>query len=193
MPDRTCSIDGCLRSYYARGWCQMHYKRWLAHGDPMIVLKSRGRVCSIEGCDDAHEALGLCGKHYARFRSHGSPHTVLFVRGGDEVLYSGVHIRLRRLLGSARNHRCVTCGDPALNWAYDHKDPDERQSEFGPYSLDPSHYRPMCARCHKRFDLTLKTHCFRGHEFTAENTYVVRTTGHRQCRECRRIRRRRSA
>lgn len=28
------------------------------------------------------------------------------------------------------------------------------------------------------------THCKRGHEFTADNTYIVDGTGHRQCRAC---------
>lgn len=28
MADRTCSINGCERPHYGRGWCQMHYKRW---------------------------------------------------------------------------------------------------------------------------------------------------------------------
>lgn len=28
------------------------------------------------------------------------------------------------------------------------------------------------------------THCKRGHEFTPANTYIIRTTGSRQCRSC---------
>jgi hypothetical protein len=35
--------------------------------------------------------------------------------------------------------------------------------------------------------LTPRTHCKRGHEFTAENTGVISTTGNRYCRECNRI------
>lgn len=34
----------------------------------------------------------------------------------------------------------------------------------------------------------VKTHCIHGHEYTAENTYVTPSTGHRACRECRRRR-----
>lgn len=34
MADRTCSIEGCERRYYAHGWCQAHYNRSRKHGDP---------------------------------------------------------------------------------------------------------------------------------------------------------------
>lgn len=34
----------------------------------------------------------------------------------------------------------------------------------------------------------LITHCRHGHEFTPDNTYIHKTTGHRNCRECARLR-----
>jgi hypothetical protein len=34
---------------------------------------------------------------------------------------------------------------------------------------------------------TKRTHCHRGHEYTKESTYIVPSTGVRQCRECTRI------
>lgn len=30
----TCAIDVCPRPAVKRGWCSMHYKRWLRYGDP---------------------------------------------------------------------------------------------------------------------------------------------------------------
>lgn len=30
----TCTIVGCDREVRARGWCQKHWTRWKAHGDP---------------------------------------------------------------------------------------------------------------------------------------------------------------
>jgi hypothetical protein len=36
------------------------------------------------------------------------------------------------------------------------------------------------------------THCIRGHEFTKENTYIVPGRTERQCKECKRIRGRKS-
>lgn len=29
-----CSIDGCQKPALTRGWCKMHYCRWLRHNDP---------------------------------------------------------------------------------------------------------------------------------------------------------------
>ena len=34
----TCSANGCNRETYARGWCSMHYQRWLKHGNPETNL-----------------------------------------------------------------------------------------------------------------------------------------------------------
>ena len=32
MSQRICSIDGCSRALYARGWCSAHYRRWRRRG-----------------------------------------------------------------------------------------------------------------------------------------------------------------
>lgn len=36
MGDATCSYDRCPDPVFARKWCQKHYARWRAHGDPSI-------------------------------------------------------------------------------------------------------------------------------------------------------------
>lgn len=38
MSAKVCSIQGCDRAHEARGWCKMHYKRALKHGDPTTTL-----------------------------------------------------------------------------------------------------------------------------------------------------------
>lgn len=32
---KACSIDGCEKRSKARGWCDAHWARWRAHGDPL--------------------------------------------------------------------------------------------------------------------------------------------------------------
>ena len=33
--DRLCSIPGCSKPHFGRGWCQTHHYRWRTHGDPL--------------------------------------------------------------------------------------------------------------------------------------------------------------
>lgn len=34
MSTRTCSVAGCERRHYGRGYCRAHHARWRRHGDP---------------------------------------------------------------------------------------------------------------------------------------------------------------
>ena len=43
MTETICGIEGCKRQGKKRGWCAMHYERWLRHGDPSF----RKRVVMI--------------------------------------------------------------------------------------------------------------------------------------------------
>lgn len=37
----VCTIDGCERSVYGRGWCNLHWQRWRKWGDPTYRLLHR--------------------------------------------------------------------------------------------------------------------------------------------------------
>lgn len=37
---KTCSVEGCDRSTWARGWCRKHYQRWRSGGDPSAKPKT---------------------------------------------------------------------------------------------------------------------------------------------------------
>lgn len=72
----------------------------------------------------------------------------------DEVVYGSAHNRVKRLHGNASEHLCIDCLGPAVDWSYDHTDPDERIDARGrAYSMKPEHYWPRCRSCHKFFDL----------------------------------------
>ena len=57
---KLCSIDGCGREHDARGWCQMHYKRWKRHGGPQKMSLSRRPVTweYLLSCSVVNEATG---------------------------------------------------------------------------------------------------------------------------------------
>ncbi len=37
MKVRVCSIRGCNEKHEGRGYCRSHYKRFMRHGDPLVV------------------------------------------------------------------------------------------------------------------------------------------------------------
>lgn len=39
---KQCSIDGCGKPRYVRGWCNAHYLRWKRHGDPLAGVTPNG-------------------------------------------------------------------------------------------------------------------------------------------------------
>lgn len=117
--ERLCSIEGCERRHYARGWCQYHHNRWRRNGDP-ILRKPGGRnlnppaYCTVEGCQRTHKARGLCDAHYRLWSLRGSTEYVRppgrrspRIYGGYRAVYApgepGAHVRDSYIL----EHRLV--------------------------------------------------------------------------------------
>ena len=69
-------------------------------------------------------------------------------------------MRVRAVRGSASNHACVACGNPAEHWSYRHNSPGElmcTKTIHGyecvlRYSPDPADYDPRCLSCHRTYD-----------------------------------------
>ena len=73
------------------------------------------------------------------------------------ISYFGMHRRLARDRGKAREQSCADCGRRAEHWSYDGTDPAELH--YDPpgkrrlaYSLDQSRYLPRCRSCHNLHD-----------------------------------------
>ncbi len=70
---RICSVDGCDKPHYAKGYCALHWRRCHIHGDPHTVKIQEAGRCTIPGCAERNWARGLCNKHYQRLKKHGDP------------------------------------------------------------------------------------------------------------------------
>jgi hypothetical protein len=154
-----CSVNGCSNPAKRRGFCDMHYRRWLKHGDPGSterLLHRNPDQCQMPECGRPPKAHGLCEMHYVRQGKHGDPERVDKTTGnyrGDNIGYTGIHMRIRSLRGPATQHSCRHCGDGAEHWAYDHGDPNAHRDDAGRlYSTDAIHCIPLCVPCHRRLD-----------------------------------------
>jgi len=166
MSDGTCTVEGCKRpSRRKRGLCNTHYERKRHTGDVggseiRRYQPQRSPVCAVVGCERGGRLTrGWCFAHYMRWIKQGDPggpEIVELPPRGPVIAYATSHKRVVNVKGRAKDHACVDCGKPALDWSYDHADPDEIISgppRAGmPYSLDPDHYHPRCKSCHTRFD-----------------------------------------
>ncbi|BBX69012.1 hypothetical protein MPSYJ_24730 [Mycolicibacterium psychrotolerans] len=78
---------------------------------------------------------------------------------GDDASYNAIHYRLRSARGSARDHPCVDCEQPAKHWSFSGCEAEKprRRDAAGrvvspPYCCHPEHYEPRCVSCHLRKD-----------------------------------------
>ena len=72
---------------------------------------------------------------------------------GADANYLTAHKRVYSARGAAAARRCQHCGRDASQWAYDHLDPSVSLTPQGyQYSVDVSHYIPLCIPCHRVFD-----------------------------------------
>jgi hypothetical protein len=125
---RICKVEDCSTDLYAREFCKLHYRRFRAHGDPLIVKRG-----------GTYRGRGPAGNNWK----------------GRNINYRSAHMRTQRMRGKADLYLCE-CGQRAKDWAYDYTDPDPLTGLNGKYvmtySPDVERYTPMCRACHKVFD-----------------------------------------
>lgn len=54
-----CRVEGCKRPYRAKGYCNVHYRKW-RHGE---LPHRRYKTCHAEGCHKPIVKGGVCEEH----------------------------------------------------------------------------------------------------------------------------------
>lgn len=163
-----CSIDGCERPSYVRGWCQRHYNSWYKFGV-------------------ADRPMRVVGDDSARFWSHVNKTETCWLWTGP--LNPATGYAQIRMGGRGGTYELVH------RWAYrEAKGPIPKGRHLDHlcrvrHCVNPDHLEPVTARENVLRGVgpsarnQTKTHCKRDHEFTPENTYVTKK-GTRSCRTC---------
>lgn len=173
---KTCSVTGCKNSHFGRGYCQKHYNRWRAHGDPNIVLKSPGPARSTFE-ETVARFFALVNKTNFCWLWTGSKHP----KGYGKFSYGSKPVLAHRFSYKLAHPEWDEIAD------LDHFKCDN------PPCVNPDHVRPATNRENVLRGIGIaamnarKTHCIHGHEFSIENTYY-RPNGARDCRTCMRMR-----
>ena len=66
-----CSVNGCGKPAYAKGWCRPHWHRMHKYGRLEKIVGLIKGNCIVEGCDDKIKGLGFCKRHYTNFKKYG--------------------------------------------------------------------------------------------------------------------------
>lgn len=102
-----CSISDCGKPARTRTWCNMHYARWLAHGDPLITKhRVNGELCAIGGCLKPAAKREWCHAHYQRWKKHGDP-SIVKKRANGEGSISHGYLQVRSNGVNDREHVIV--------------------------------------------------------------------------------------
>jgi hypothetical protein len=108
---RICSIPGCDKTVFQRGWCNSHYKRWRRHGDPLAGKTAWGEPSAWltnvalrhEGDDCLQYPYYRNQNGYGWMRHRGTN------RGAHVVVCEAVH----GPAPSPKHEACHTCGNGA--------------------------------------------------------------------------------
>ena len=110
----SCTLDGCDQNGYARGFCEMHYRRVLRTGDAGPVGSGhRESQCQVESCGDVAEAKGYYHGHYLRLRRTGTVGTEPLRQSGRLCIVEGCgRPHKARGLCDAHYKRLLATGSP---------------------------------------------------------------------------------
>lgn len=105
---RKCSIEGCEREHYGKGFCSAHYKRNRRHGDPLA-----GRIGTGEAQKFIDDVLRSDSQECIEYPFYRNEYGYGWMRYNGGTLGSHVVVALRYLgpKPTPRHEVCHTCGN----------------------------------------------------------------------------------
>lgn len=70
LPNKHCTVKGCVKPIYVGTLCQMHTWRKKHYGD--VNHYRYQKYCNVKGCDRPHAKVGFCELHYRRMKRRGT-------------------------------------------------------------------------------------------------------------------------
>lgn len=69
----SCKVTMCDKQKHAKGYCNMHYLRWLRHDDVNYRTKAaknewNGVKCKVLHCETKVKCKGFCKLHYQKYQ-----------------------------------------------------------------------------------------------------------------------------
>ena len=124
---KQCEIEGCEKRHYARGWCSMHYRRWIRTGDPVRKRQKNVR-----------------NKEHLNYRSM---HKRLDVRYGKAKVHD-----CSNCFGPAQEWAFIHewCPKEELIETINPGYSGEPRTIY--YSMNDGHYLTLCKKCHTAMD-----------------------------------------
>lgn len=174
-PITYCSVKGCATRCAANGMCDMHYRRWKKHGDPLVISDYKTPAIPVESrfwskvdktgpVPPERPDLGRCWLWTASTIKSG--YGVVRADGRSRR----AHVVAYELLvgpvpaGMELDHLCGV--KPCVR----------------PSHLEPVTHGENVRRGLSGSNMAAKTHCPKDHPYDEANTY--RYKGRRYCRRC---------
>lgn len=168
---KKCSIEGCESPIIARGWCSLHYQRWMHHGDPLLT-KTPNMVR---------------GPSEFRFWSKVEKTDTCWIWGGNKNQDGyGLFYPLSKKTAQAHRFSWSLINGPVPDGLYVcHK--CDNPSCVNPDHLFVGTQTDNMRDCKNkgRRPIRLLVKCKRGHDLSGDNLYISGVG--RQCRACRSI------
>lgn len=161
---RICNAKGCSKEYYAKGYCEIHYRRWVKHGSPYFVYKVNNK-----GKNNPNWKGGLtkrkyycrtCGKEISyNSATYGVDlcHPCGTPKGEKAYQWKGGISRLpypfdfneelKELIRKRDNYKCQNCGCPQEEC---YRKLSVHHIDYNKDNLDPENLITLCSSCNSK-------------------------------------------